>query len=81
MDIRMTSYSSTFGGTNLTHSQNGRASQYTVQNAASSGPVNPVAPARAAESQAASPTLDRIAGGDNGGYTDSVRGSLVNILA
>lgn len=79
MDIRIASYRpNAFTGATVTASRGTPLGQATVQNAAGSSPVAPIAATQATTSGQA---MGRVAGGDTGGYTDSVRGSLVNILA
>lgn len=77
MDIRIASYRpNAFTGVTMTASQGAPLGNATVQNAASSSPVNPVTATASVQGQNAS---RQIANG--GGYTDAIRGSLVNILA
>lgn len=69
MDIRVAAYSP------ITSSQSTAASQQ-VAPAGLYMPVTPAAPVRAVPSQAQTAKLAA-----NDGYTDSIRGSIINILA
>lgn len=74
MDIRVAAYSPV---TVSTFSRAGSSTATTyVQNAATSGPVSAVAPIQQMQDSTRS-----LASNPSEGYTDSVRGSLVNILA
>ena len=82
MDIRIASYNTgSARPVNLTtFSKPGSPMATTyVQNAAQSGPVPAVDAISASRTTQSSQTGSQIANG--GGYTDSVRGSIINILA
>lgn len=72
MDIRVAAYGSSVVST-FTNTAGTRATSY-VQNAETQGPVNAVGAVGVRPN-------DQVAEGNGGGYTDSVRGSIVNILA
>ena len=75
MDIRVSAYNPVTVST-ITRSGSPFATAY-VQNAAQSSPVTPVEATRPVQNAVQS----SIAANPNDGYTDSVRGSLINILA
>ncbi len=70
MDIRVAAYKPSVTVSTFT---NGPTATTYVQNAAQSGPVTAVAAINSVRNQ--------VAAQPNDGYTDSVRGSLINILA
>ncbi|RYG62042.1 MAG: hypothetical protein EON60_01270 [Alphaproteobacteria bacterium] len=75
MDIRVAAYNPTTATSSASRSSNPLSGAYT-QSLSNSAPVTPVAAAR--------PLQDAVTTSiaNNGeGYTDSVRGSLINILA
>jgi hypothetical protein len=80
MDIRVATYSSGITASTVSKAGNPLTTTY-VQNAAQSGPVGAVKSVASVPQQ--SPAASMLANnpGSGGGYTDSIRGSLVNILA
>ncbi|RYG62067.1 MAG: hypothetical protein EON60_01215 [Alphaproteobacteria bacterium] len=75
MDIRVAAYNPTTASSSASRTSNPLSGAY-AQNIAASAPVTPVAAAR--------PLQDAVTTSiaNNGeGYTDSIRGSLINILA
>lgn len=75
MDIRVAAYSPSVTVSTVSKAGNPLATAY-VQNAAQSSPVAAAAPVgNATQSQ------QLLAANPNDGYTDTVRGSLINILA
>ena len=74
MDIRVAAYNPSVTVSTVTRSNNAGGTSATtyIQNASQSGPVQPVSNITPVGNQLASA---------NEGYTDSVRGSIINILA
>lgn len=75
MDIRVAAYSPSTTVTTVSRSNSPFATAY-VQNASQSSPVTAAAAIRPVQD-----SLTQLAAAPSDGYTDSVRGSIINILA